>query len=287
MENSCFLCDKTSNVIVYEENGFQSRPCPECGLLYCNPLPHDGEVDFENDSHTDSFYKKPSQYKSKWLAEKIGAGKSLLEIGAGNGHLLNEFYNCGYDVAGLEPNTQRVNNIKNVYHLQTHQGYLESYDFKEKKFDVVYHVDLLAHFPDPLFAIQKMKEVTAKDGYISFEVGVVGGISTFWYKLFPLGLPQHRWLYSEKSLKKLLETAKLRVVHKTTHSLAPYLFLKKLSGWVLIGILKRLLDPFIGKRTAVLVNLHNNFTNFLRYSVGRYFPNLGPLTILYIAKSEE
>ncbi|MDB5128469.1 hypothetical protein, partial [Mucilaginibacter sp.] len=141
--------------------------------------------------------------------------------------------------------------------------------------------------PDPLFAIQKMKDIMAKDGYISFEVGVVGGISTFWYKLFPLGLPQHRWLYSEKSLKKLLEQAKLNVVHKTTHSLAPYLFLKKISGLVLIGVLKRLLNPVIGKRAAMFVDLHNNFTNFLRYSVGRYFPNLGPLTVLYIAKSEE
>ena len=287
MENSCFLCNKTSNVIVYEENGFESRPCPECGLLYCNPLPKEGEVDFENESHIDSFYKKPARYKSGWLAEKIGSGKSLLEVGAGNGHLLNEFYHQGYDVAGLEPNTQRVNNMREVYHLQTHQGYLESYDFKEKKFDVVYHVDLLAHFPDPLLALQKMKDIVTKDGYVSFEVGVIGGISTFWYKMFPLGLPQHRWLYSERSLTKLLEKAKLDVVHKTTHSLAPYLVLKKISNLVLIVLLKRLLNPFIGRRTEVLVSLHNNFANFLRYSVGRHFPNLGPLTVLYILKSKE
>ncbi|RZK15517.1 MAG: class I SAM-dependent methyltransferase, partial [Flavobacterium sp.] len=216
MENRCFLCNLTSTLVVYKEKGFESVRCLECGLLYCNPLPANGEVDFENESHIDSFYKRPSQYKSKWLAKRIGVNKRLLEVGAGNGHLLNEFYNCGYEVSGLEPNIQRISNIEKVYHLQTHAGYLESYDFKEEKFDIVYHVDLLAHFPDPMSAIQKMKDVLSKDGYISFEVGVVGGISSFWYNLFPLGLPQHRWLYSRKSLVKLFKEAELFVVYSTS-----------------------------------------------------------------------
>ena len=284
MENKCFICEKTSDIAVYKENGFESRKCPECGLLYCNPLPQDGQVDLERDFHEETFYKMPAKYKAKWLARNTGLKRSLLEIGAGNGHLLKEFADCGYEVSGLEPSRERIQNIRNAYNIKAYHGALETYDFKLEKFDVIFHVDLLAHFPDPFYAVEKMKSIVEDDGLIGFEVGIIGGISRFWYRFFTFGLPQHRWLYSEKSLEKFLQQAKLVTLHKKTHSLAPYFILKKISGFILISVLKRLLHPLIGKKVSVLFNLHYKFSNFLRYQVGSRFPNWGPLTILILTK---
>jgi len=284
MENQCFICEQSSDVVVYRQNGFESRLCPDCGLLYCNPLPQDNEVDFERDFHDDSFYKMPAKYKAKWLAKKIGYGKDFLEVGSGKGHLLNELANGGFQVAGLEPNPIRINYMRDTYSIEAHQGLLEDYEFYERKFGVVFHVDLLAHFPDPFLALEKMKSLVEKDGYISFEVGIIGGISNFWYRFFTFGLPQHRWLYSEKSMEKFLKKANLIILHRTSHSLIPYFILKRISSIILISILSRFLKPVIGKKAAVLIRLNQSFSTFLRYNVGRYFPNYGPLTILYITK---
>lgn len=173
-----------------------------------------------------------------------------MEVGAGNGHLLNEFSNLGFRVCGLEPNGMRAQVIRSRDYLEALEGTIEDYEFR-RKYDTVFHIDLLAHFPDPYLAIEKMKSVLNKDGYLCLEVGVVAGISIFWHKFFPLGLPQHKWLYSEKALTKLFETAQLNVVYKTTHSLAAYVILKRFFNIVLISILSHLLRPLIGERVSV------------------------------------
>lgn len=282
MENKCFICNLTSKIIVHQENGYQSLKCPGCGLLFCNPLPEESHVDL-TDHHVDSFYKLASKYKAQWLISKIGNQKTLLEVGAGDGHLLNEISKLGNEVYGLEPNIKRAQNIRNEYKLEAIEGLIEDCNL-EKKYDAVFHVDLLAHFPDPYLALQKMKDLLVKDGYLCLEVGVMAGISPLWYKLFPLGLPQHRWLYSEVSLNKLFKAANLQVIHKTSHSLAPYVILKKVSGLILISILSRSLRPLVGRKVFQLHVLHQRISNFLRYTVGRYFPKVGPLTILYVTK---
>jgi SAM-dependent methyltransferase len=284
MENKCFICAKSSNKVVRKENGFESRTCPECGLLYCTPLPTEEQVDLQKIFHYDAFYKMPARYKARWLAARTGTRKDLLEVGSGSGHQLKELADCGYHVAGLEPDLQRVQDVRDTYGFDTYQGFVESYNFGQKKFDVVFHVDLLAHFPDPYTAVEKMKNVINEDGLISFEVGIIGGVSPFWYKFFIFGLPQHRWLYSEKSISKFLDGVHLETVHKTTHSLIPYFIFKRISGIILISVLRRLLQPFIGKKVSVLFHIQHLFSNFLRYKVGRYFPGYGPLTILYVTK---
>ncbi|MDB5014933.1 MAG: coq3 1 [Daejeonella sp.] len=283
MENKCFICHEGSNEVVYKAKGYESLKCPECGLLFYTPLGKESVTDLTYDHHDDSFYRLSSKYKARWLKNKIGADKTLLEVGAGNGHLLNEFSNLGFRVCGLEPNGMRAQVIRSRYNLEALEGTIEDYEFR-RKYDTVFHIDLLAHFPDPYLAIEKMKSVLNKDGYLCLEVGVVAGISTFWYKFFPLGLPQHKWLYSEKALTKLFETAQLNVVYKTTHSLAAYVILKRFFNIVLISILSRLLRPLIGERVSVFKIIYQKTANYLRYDLGRYMPKIGPLTILYVTK---
>ncbi|WP_155975633.1 class I SAM-dependent methyltransferase [Daejeonella oryzae] len=284
MENKCFLCHQHSSKSVYQEKGYNSLVCPECGLLFCNPLPDIETINWEMDSHSDPFYKLSSYYKARWLNKKIGKNMILLEVGSGNGHQLHAFAQFGYEVFGLEPNYLRLGYMKNIYKIMGYQGFIETFDFNSKKFDVIFHVDLLAHFPDPFLSIEQMKKALKQNGYISFEVGVVGGISSYWYRLFPLGLPQHRWLYSEKSLAKLLQKAQLQVIHKTTHSLVPYLLIGKVVNFALLSVMMRLVSPLIGKHASIFFKINSAISNFLRYKLGRYFPKVGPLTILYITK---
>ena len=43
-EIKCIFCNKSSEDVVIEENGFKGRKCPECGLIFISPRPTQAEI---------------------------------------------------------------------------------------------------------------------------------------------------------------------------------------------------------------------------------------------------
>jgi hypothetical protein len=40
----CIFCDIESNNAIIEENGYQGKKCPHCGLIYISPRPPCEEI---------------------------------------------------------------------------------------------------------------------------------------------------------------------------------------------------------------------------------------------------
>jgi len=233
--------------------------------------------------HPDHFYSLPAAFKAAWTARHCPRGR-LIEIGCGGGFFLAAARKHGYEVFGMEPSRVYDQRLE-AFGIPFVHAYLEDNSLSKHTFDVVYHCDMLAHFPDPIRALAAMCELLRPGGVLCFEIGLLGGVSRAWYPLVGrLGLGPHLWLYSDRAFHKLMESAGLSVLHIQYFGLAPEGF-----GGKFVGVLnKRLVGPALqafppnGKDRALQVQQY--CVNFLRYRVGSLLPHVGPQTVMVVAK---
>ena len=281
-KSACFLCGKPSERVVWQEDGIEGLLCG-CGMLYTNQFTYFEPADPIREYHPDHFYSLPAAFKAKWVARHCPPGR-LLEVGCGSGYFLAAVREHGYDVLGLEPSPAYGPQL-DKFGLSVVHEFLEGNSLPKQSFDIVYHCDLLAHFPDPVRSLREMCNLLAPGGVLCFEVGLLGGISPRWYSLVGrIGLGQHLWLYSDQALKNLMQKAGLDITHVQYFGLAP----EVLGGKVLGVLNKRVISPVWravsrnGTENAVVAQ--RSLRNFLRYRIGSVVPHIGPQTLLVVAK---
>jgi SAM-dependent methyltransferase len=169
------------------------------------------------------------------------------------------------------------------------QAFLDGSQLPRSSFDVVYHCDLLAHFAEPISELNRMSALLRPGGVLCFEVGILGGLSSIWYKLIgEIGLGPHLWFFSNRSLKAMFEKSGLVVEETEYFGLAPEVVLGKVSGIFhkrVLGPLLRLLHPLgILPPPDVTEQSHQRTVNFLRYRVGHFAPRIGPQTLFVVAR---
>jgi SAM-dependent methyltransferase len=251
-------------------------------MVYTNQ-PTASTLDLTEEFHPDHFYSLPAEFKAGWVARHCPPGK-LVEVGCGSGFFLASARALGYDVTGLEPNP--------IYAEQLHQRGIvvaqetvENNSLPKNMFDVVYHCDLLAHFPNPIESLSAMCGLLNSNGVLCFEVGLLGGVSPVWYTLVGrIGLGQHLWLYSDRALKNLMVRAGLDVIHLQYFGLAP-----EVIGGKILGVLnKRLIRPTLQVVSSNGANRASRLKHYcghlLRYRAGAVVPHIGPQTVLVVAK---
>jgi hypothetical protein len=162
----------------------------------------------------------------------------------------------------------------------------------EQRFDVVFHVDLMSHFVDPLDALRTMRRATRQGGVVAFEVGLLAGMSPRWYKWQrAVGYPQHRWLYTQRAVYCLLDKAGLRPIATQQFGLLPSTLPSGLSRPVrrLLATRKttpvRAVTPDVPAQSARGIHyLLEHLICGLRYGAGRWAPKLGPTTAFIAAR---
>jgi SAM-dependent methyltransferase len=161
--------------------------------------------------------------------------------------------------------------------------------------DVVYHCDLLSHFPDPVLSLKRMVRLLRPNGVLFFEVGIVGDLQPVWYRRLPEDtIPGHRWFFSEAALHRLLLRAGLRIERMKTFSLGPQVLLYQgLSAVYRTARQLVHISPSTKSAQQVKVNseivkpegkFRAEFNNFMRFSFGALPPKFGPLTAFVIAR---
>ncbi len=285
-ESCCIVCGETSSIVVLRERAYSGRRC-SCGTVYTSPLPAEGEIDFTQDGHPEEFYSCSADYKARWLARACPPGR-LLEVGCGNGSFLAAARQRGFEVHGLEPHPSRAANVIRRYGIDVRREFLEETTWPRESFDVIYHCDMLSHFRDPVRSLRAMTDLLRPNGRLCFEAGLLGGISTAWYRLLrQVGLKHHLWLYSESSLQRLLESAGLEIEQSQHFGLLPYIgagraaaLARKLTSGGLNATRTQL-----GCRAARSVDAkYFRLKHWLRYPVGALSPKIGPQTVLMVAR---
>ena len=215
----CVLCGSAEGEVVIAEAGYSGRACT-CGVVFIDPRPYEHAIDPTHDMHVDDYYERPARDRIDWI-ERFRGPCRLLEVGGGRGHLLQRARDRGYQVAAIEPNPECARALE-ALGIPVERQIVEESELPEGSADVVFHVDLLSHFPDPVRALLAMKRIAGSDGLLCFEVGVFGGLSRGWYPWIGRpGFPEHLWFYSERAIETLIARAGLEIVERKRFGLFP------------------------------------------------------------------
>ena len=291
-EEACLICGRDSGRLVCRKGGYEGRLC-SCGALYLSPAPPRDAVDPTTDPHPASFYALPAAMKVRWLSQSHPHGR-LLEVGCGEGHFLAAASAHGYEVSAIEPHRARSRSVSERLGIEVECALIEDSRATVQSYDVVYHCDLLSHFPDPDLALQRMTGLLRPNGVLFFEVGVYGHISSFWYRHLPeSSFPRHRWLFPEEGLCRLLDRCGLRIVRLKRFGLAPQVLVYHGAS----TLLNYANDLWHRPGDSVLPGdgvtswrerpLEAWWHNFMRFRVGALAPRWGPQTLFVIAARKE
>jgi SAM-dependent methyltransferase len=279
----CVLCGQSNGPVVFSQDGYQGRNC-SCGVVYIDPAPPAGTVDPTKDHHFDSYYSLPAQVRLNWISSLQPSG-NLLEVGCGGGEFLALARQRGYQVAGIEPNAESASAARSLG-IDVEEGLVEESALPPQRYHVVFHVDLLSHFPDPVLALRKMAELVTPEGIVCFEVSVAA-LRRAWYPFVGVpGYPQHLWHFTESAIRALLGRANLEVRSVRRFGLLPSTLLSAIGNRTLRQKISRPSADRTGRpmRARGFWRAYSWIQYLLRYRLGRVIPALGPYTMFVAAR---
>ncbi len=196
---------------------------------------------------------------------------SALEMGCGDGLMLDALRRKGWMVAGTERTQEMAEFAKKTLGLQVYVGGLEEIP-KGQKFDLIILFQVLEHLNDPVTVIKQCAELLAPEGKLIIAVPN----SKSWQSRysaaswFHLDVPRHLFHFSPTSLQYALHIAGLTISNISYISFEhdPY-------GWVQSILNKEFDDQ--NKLTRQLMNL-DRFTSghifALMMSIALIIPSL-------------
>jgi SAM-dependent methyltransferase len=212
---------------------FRWVSCNSCGLLRSDPI---SDIDL-NDLYQKSTFDYSQELQGlklsyrKLVSKAITKpqGKSLVEIGGGNGFFLEEALTMGFEsVVEIEPSVHAFSQAPEFLKKFFISDVLKPGLVKDDSADIVVIFHVLDHLPDPIQVLRLIHKMLKPGGKICIAVHNINSISAKVLKSkSPIFDVEHTYLYSKKNLKLLLEKAgysSVKIKHyKNSYSLA-YIF---------------------------------------------------------------
>ena len=138
-----------------------------------------------------------------------GVGRTLLDIGCGNGGNLSSFVAAGFATTGIEPDPEARKVAMQVGEI--HEGTAEALpqDLGGRRFDTVLFSHVLEHCIDPAAALANARQLVAPGGRLIVEVPNNEALAFWTFKqLWPFtDVPRHLHFFTESSLRELVKAA--------------------------------------------------------------------------------
>ena len=209
---------------------YQWVKCKECSLFRSDPI---WDIDLQELYSKSTFDYSQELHGLKNSYRKIvlktcpsPAGKSIVEIGGGNGFFLEEAQEMGFTtITEIEPSIPAFESapdrLKPYFRVDIVREGLINDDSEDLV--VIFHV--LDHLPDPLSILKLIHKMLKPGGSVCIAVHNVNSISaTILKDKSPIFDVEHTYLYSKKTIRSLLTQAgfnEVRVRHyKNSYSLA-------------------------------------------------------------------
>ena len=273
---NCFNCKKKSiylfDSLDYASNEiFKIFRCNNCNLHF--PLPRPSNVDkYYPNKYRDynKFIKIIFDFmysaKAKYLNEfSKKTDKKVLEIGCGNGLLLEKLQLLGWNVFGTERKaTVKKLNKKNIKIFNKDISEFQNYEF-----DMIVLNNSFEHMLDMLSLEKKFSEKLKSGGVLVISVPVTSSIQYKFGKSswFHLDVPRHLQIFEEDYFNKYLNAfgLKLKIVK-------PIGFFWEFFGWF------QTINNKIFKNQNKFFRSLSDFKNFREY----FFLGLLQFTILFL-----
>lgn len=207
---------------------FNLDVCNYCGLIFLNPMPNDDELS--------KFYPEESYYAyhmgfpeirkvnpfKKFIKRiffineeevKFDYVGKVLDIGCGNGWVLYQYKQKGWDVAGVEP-SRTAAEIGNKANLNIYNGILLDAKFSDNEFDFIRSNHSFEHIFNPNEVLNEIYRILKPGGKLLIGIPNYAGINSklakkYWYYL---GAPVHTFNYTSKNIKQLLVKHNFRII---------------------------------------------------------------------------
>ncbi|HBC85794.1 MAG TPA: hypothetical protein DCZ94_02445 [Lentisphaeria bacterium] len=221
--NQCYLCAGPiieKFLTAYDRqfagpDDYVYSKCRSCGLVFMNPLPKPEQISAFYPREYSPHQEKPGRGKRKSgrnLFKSQGSNR-LLEVGCGTGSLLKRHQELGWNVRGVEINSNACG-ICRSNGLEVHCGTLLDAPFDNERFDVIFFNHVIEHLLDPVAVFKKAADLLAASGKIilltpnnaSLSFGKYGSA---WYHL---DAPRHIFLYGPESLRELCAKTGLSIL---------------------------------------------------------------------------
>lgn len=208
--------------------------CRNCGLVYLNPRPTQGEIS--------SFYPESRYHPFKaihgagttvpgsthwqralWLSRRTEVG-SVLDVGCGSGQFLLAMDALGWNCVGVEPNETAAQHARDAAGLEVLAGDIFAIN-QVAIYDVITLWDVLEHVHSPYDVLVHCNRLLNLDGVIALHVPNWASIERrlFGERWTALDTPRHLYHFSPETIKHLLKRSGFRV--KTLQAKAPVLTL--------------------------------------------------------------
>lgn len=222
--------------VVSSENGesFDILVCSECGLGQTSPQPDDLNkyyVGYHGGRH--GFTARFRAWKRTGTLNHCFddvMGKSVLDVGCGNGDFLLEAERCGWKVVGTELDEPRseIDSINVLPDLAAVEA-----EFGEAAFEAITCWHTLEHFYEPATILADVAKLLRSDGVLLIAVPNFGGLQSriFGESWLHLDVPRHLWHFTSEALERLLRQHGFSV-RLRRHSEFEYDVLGWSQGWL-------------------------------------------------------
>lgn len=290
-----------SGRILDKEKKYNVIGCEICNFRHLDPIPSEEELalfykkEYFQLSKPEYLFedRKEIQHRNIFFDQRINffiknsSGRSLLDVGCGDGIFLERARERGFEVYGIEPSEQ-ASSIGRSNNLDIFSGTLNSFvKQNDKLFDIVHLKNVLEHVNKPIHVLEECRKLLKPKGILYIEVP--NDYNAF--QLFGtwinkerkswICIPDHINYFNFRSMEKLLVQKKFKILRRDT-TFPMYLFLCLGLNFIKNKKLGKKLHLF---RVKIELFCLNNYLNGLRHLLYRILAKLGlGRTVIIYAK---
>lgn len=234
---NCPVCSLGQASKSFEKEGFDFVTCDDCGCLYVNPVPTDDLLTMYYDgfSSMEFFHEnilKPTEDERKKIFHRraqdmkpfVKTGDKILEIGSSIGFFIEAALKEGWDVSGVEINSNLVEYTKNKFNVPIYQGMFEHVSF-DHCYDMVVMWEVLEHIVEPYGLLKKIAQALPQGGRF---VGTLPNIDGIEFKVCGkdhemIEAPGHLNYFSIRTLEKLFDRAGFKLIFHSTPGILDFI----------------------------------------------------------------
>jgi|ETNmetMinimDraft_11_1059920.scaffolds.fasta_scaffold45907_2 hypothetical protein len=244
IERGCDLCGnkegKLLHSVVFLEKEFYFVRCPNCGMVYQNPLldkesrKHLYEtIDYWGHKHGNTGNSTMLNYYSyleekdnrllsaeiriKWIESYLPKNALILDIGCSDGLFVSTLCKAGYRALGIDVSETMISYGRENYGVKVYQGDFEDdWPFTEP-FDAVTCYATMSNFINPSLVYTNIRKHLRRGGYFFFNFGDCDRlVSQFFSSRLYLYRPTAASIYSKKTVLDYCQQNDLQILEMFT-----------------------------------------------------------------------
>lgn len=191
---------------------YQIVKCRTCNLVRSNPIIESSKIWKLYGESKFTYKEEVENLEKTYLAvlqpvlNKINKNDNVLEVGCGNGFILEKLYDRGYKNSyGVEPSQDAVAKANKKIRKNIAVDILKAGIFK-RRFKFIFFFQTLDHIPDPGKFLKNCYKLLEEGGYIlAFNHNIDSLSAKLLGEKSPIIDIQHTFLYNHLTITKLFE----------------------------------------------------------------------------------